>query len=424
MSVPGSVYPSFDPMGTATPKRSRRRLFVIVTAVLVVCLVGGAILVLNGGGLFSTEVEAEPIQTAGANPFMPPVGTDQAGVTAPAQMTATTGQLPAVPGNVQGLYGGTLNTSSCDPEAMISFLAQHPDKAAAWAGVEGIPAAGLAAYIRSLTPVILRTDTAVTNHGFADGQATTVHSVLQAGTAALVDSMGVPRSRCFCGNPLTPAVRYSDEHFSGPRWPTFAPTQIVTIQPSPVVIKVFVLVNPVTKTTVIERPVGTSGIKDSPGPPIQQPSTGSTAMTSAAPAPNDPATADIAGTYSLNKTILVCNFGHCDPSPLTVRIDCTGEQCSVTTTDGSWVDQHPLTHDGATWQTSGPEPGQVSCNGGNHPGAAISLELTVDSTTTVGGVSKADKLSGTFAVSAPATVSSQGQCDAGNSRFALAGART
>ena len=43
--------------------------------------------------------------------------------------------------------------------------------------------------------MILRADTAVTNHGFRDGQATELHSVLQAGTAVLVDDQGQPVAR-------------------------------------------------------------------------------------------------------------------------------------------------------------------------------------------------------------------------------------
>ena len=58
------------------------------------------------------------------------------------------------------------------------------------------------AFLRGLTPVVLRADTRVTNHGFRDGSATSFQSVLQAGTAVLVDDHGAPRVRCACGNPL------------------------------------------------------------------------------------------------------------------------------------------------------------------------------------------------------------------------------
>ena len=64
--------------------------------------------------------------------------------------------------------------------------------------------AGIGAYVDSLTPVVLTDDTLVTNHGYRDGHATTLPAVLQAGTAVMVDTLGVPRVKCNCGNPLTP----------------------------------------------------------------------------------------------------------------------------------------------------------------------------------------------------------------------------
>jgi hypothetical protein len=42
----------------------------------------------------------------------------------------------------------------------------------------------------------------VTNHSFVDGRAVAFQSILQAGTAVLVDQDGVPVARCRCGNPL------------------------------------------------------------------------------------------------------------------------------------------------------------------------------------------------------------------------------
>jgi hypothetical protein len=63
--------------------------------------------------------------------------------------------------------------------------------------------------VAGLTPVLLRADTRVTNHGYRDGVATPRQSVLQAGTAVLVDGFGVPRVRCSCGNPLTEPIPLS-----------------------------------------------------------------------------------------------------------------------------------------------------------------------------------------------------------------------
>ena len=79
-----------------------------------------------------------------------------------------------------GLYGGTLNTTTCDKGKLILFLTQNPDKGAAWAGVLGIPATQIPAYVTGLTSVLLRSDTLVTNHGYANGLATVIPAVLQA----------------------------------------------------------------------------------------------------------------------------------------------------------------------------------------------------------------------------------------------------
>jgi hypothetical protein len=250
---------------------------VIGLAVAVVIVVPGALLVPR---YFAADVTyAEPINTPGTNgnPFMPSVGTDQPGVTAPSGSGGTfTGATP-------GLYGGTQNNSSCDRQAMVEFLREHPDKGAAWADVEGITQADLAGYILSLTPVLLRSNTLVTNHGFSNGHATTLHSVLQPGTAVLVDKYGIPRARCFCGNPLTPPMRTTTSRYRGPTWPALSPATSTTIKPVATEISLFTLVNPFTGQ-VFSRPAGTSGERDRPQGVQVPPRTPETSS----PAPSEP----------------------------------------------------------------------------------------------------------------------------------------
>jgi len=124
-------------------------------------------------------------------------------------------------GGTPGLYGGTLHNAECDRTSMIQFLRANPDKASAWAQVEKISVNDIPGYINQLTPVILRADTTVTNHGFKDGQANPLQSVLQTGTAVLVDPYGVPRARCYCGNPLGPPEPPVNAEYEGPEWPRF-----------------------------------------------------------------------------------------------------------------------------------------------------------------------------------------------------------
>ncbi len=144
-----------------------------------------------------------------------------------------------------GLYGGTRNNASCDQEQMIEFLAENPEKGAAWAGAQGISTADIPAYIRSLTPVVLRADTRVTNYGFRNGRAYAKPAVLQMGTAVLIDEYGIPRARCSCGNPLAPPTPLPEGHvYVGDPWPGFRPeTVIVVVNTTNVVIQELVVVD-------------------------------------------------------------------------------------------------------------------------------------------------------------------------------------
>ena len=63
--------------------------------------------------------------------------------------------------------------------------------------------------IRSLQPVTLTRDARVTNYSFEDGRAVGFQSILEAGTAVLVDRYGEPVARCRCGNPLSKPIFYA-----------------------------------------------------------------------------------------------------------------------------------------------------------------------------------------------------------------------
>jgi hypothetical protein len=236
----------------------RRRVGLIVASALAVVLVviSGATLALAlNRRADPAEVSREPIRTGGVNPFMPPVGQDRSGVTGPQHVGGN------FPGNTPGLYGGTLNQAACDPEAMVRFLQTHPEKAAAWAGVEGIAVSEIPSYVARLTPVVLRSDTAVTNHGFAGGRATVIRAVLQAGTGVLIDEYGVPRAKCYCGNPLTPPATVTRPRYVGGTWSDFTPDQVTIVQPAPSAVNEFTLVDPSTSQP-FRRPVGTRGGSD------------------------------------------------------------------------------------------------------------------------------------------------------------------
>jgi hypothetical protein len=77
-----------------------------------------------------------------------------------------------------GLYGGTRNYKTRDANKLIAFLEQNPSKAAAWASTLAIQTTQIKQYVEKLTPVLLPTDTRVTNHGFVNGVADPIQSVL------------------------------------------------------------------------------------------------------------------------------------------------------------------------------------------------------------------------------------------------------
>lgn len=274
----------------------------------------------------SDAIYAEPSQQPGTNgnPFMPPVGNDQRNVTPPQGAGGT------FTGATSGLYGGTLNNSTCDRQAMITFLQANPDKGAAWAEVQGISQTDLPRYISRLTPVLLRSDTSVTNHGFHGGHATTLHSVLQAGTAVLVDAYGVPRSRCYCGNPLTPSVAPTTKRYAGPTWSGFSPAAVTTITPAATEITEFTLVNPYTQE-VIYRPAGTAGEQDHSTTPTRTPQTPAQTPSQVPAQQPDIVPAGFVGTWS--GSVTQDNYAR---SPYSATIQITGGGIGQTVATGEY----------------------------------------------------------------------------------------
>jgi hypothetical protein len=105
-------------------------------------------------------------------------------------------------------FGGSGSNRVCDRDKLLRFLKANPERMRAWAEALGVPPRlkAVRRYIAKLHPVTLTRDTRITNHAFRDGRAVPFQAILKAGTAVLVDRHGTPVVRCFCGNPLKPAV--------------------------------------------------------------------------------------------------------------------------------------------------------------------------------------------------------------------------
>ncbi|MEU8519895.1 DUF6777 domain-containing protein [Streptomyces sp. NBC_01216] len=250
----------------------------------------------NGGGGSASgggEVFLQNASATGPDPFTPSTARAPDASPSAATLPSPTGSADAnatrsVSGAAPGLYGGTRNAASCDVEQQVRFLTAAPAQNASFASVLGISANEVPGYLRSLTPLQLRVDTRVTNHGFRDGTATAYQSVLQAGTAVLVDDRGVPRVRCACGNPLTPPVAQKSPKTTGAAWPGYQPAQVVVVAPSVTVVNVFVVFDPSDGDWFTREPGDTGGKDKHTTPPTAPPSpsvsdSGSTSPSSPVP---------------------------------------------------------------------------------------------------------------------------------------------
>ncbi|MCZ4119997.1 DUF6777 domain-containing protein, partial [Streptomyces sp. H39-S7] len=231
----------------------------------------------GGSASPGTEVLLQPAGATGPDPFTQSTAKDSSEPASPSPLPSglsSDADGSTAPGSSPGLYGGTFKSASCDVEQQIDFLTGDSAKAQAFAGVQGIEPSEIPAYLRSLTPVQLRTDISVTNHGFKNGKATAFQSVLQAGTAVLVGDHGEPRVRCACGNPLQPPTAPAQSaQTTGQAWPSYDSSKVVTVEDASEDVDVFVLYD-AQKEEWFNRPRGETGATDTlTKPPTSAPTT-------------------------------------------------------------------------------------------------------------------------------------------------------
>ncbi|MEZ5170899.1 MAG: toll/interleukin-1 receptor domain-containing protein [Acidimicrobiia bacterium] len=225
------------PPPVAAPAKHSKRTGLIAggaAALVLVLAVAGWLLLSSDDSASAGELFLEPASEQGDDPFTSsfaafepdggeltdPPGSDDSGS---AELTSATGSDP-------GLYGGSNELAVCDSAQLVAFLDDEAEKASAFAGVLGIEPDGIGDYVAGLTPLVLREDVRVTNHGFESGSATSFQAVLQTGTAVLVDDLGVPRVKCNCGNPLTsPDDIRGDVTYAGTAWPGYDPALSIVV---------------------------------------------------------------------------------------------------------------------------------------------------------------------------------------------------
>ncbi|MFC3572544.1 DUF6777 domain-containing protein [Streptomyces yaanensis] len=224
--------------------------------------------ILASGTRTGGEIFLQPAAAQGPDPFtastvVSAVASGSVTRTPQAGADRSTSVARSFSGATPGLYGGTQSVGSCDVERQTAFLTADRARGRAFAQASGIGQASIPAFLHGLTSVVLRADTRVTNHGFRDGRATGYQSVLEAGTAVLVDGRGVPRVRCACGNPIdAPAAVKGAHATSGRSWTGYRPAQVITVIPAPQTVTHITIISIEHRNTWIERRIGDDGHRD------------------------------------------------------------------------------------------------------------------------------------------------------------------
>lgn len=227
------------------------------------CALSAAVIAVGCAGSGGTETRSSgevfllPAADRGPDPFTPSTATTTPTPSAVVRAVRAVGapSARALSGSTPGLYAGTERVGSCDVNRQIAYLTSDPARTRAFARAEAVTEATVPDFLHGIAPVLLRADTRVTDHGFRHGRTTDFQSVLQAGTAVLVDDRGVPRVRCAGGNPLTPAVAERGRFGTkGRSWSGFRPGQVIVVTPAPQVITTVTIID-VVHGGWIERPI-------------------------------------------------------------------------------------------------------------------------------------------------------------------------
>ena len=216
--------------GNGGKASGKRKLVIALAAAVVLALIGGITVFVTTGGKTIAAMSYVSVDDPGPNPFMQSTTDKSVSTLVSDGDLAVAETSGAVDGSDPNLYGGSGQLSVCDANALVSNLKQDSMLNAAFAAGIGINAEDVEQFVLSLKSVVLRQDTWVTNHGYADGKPTPYQAVLQRGTAVMVDSWGVPRVRCSCGNPLAEAWNgYTAPSNASSSWDGYDSAKVATV---------------------------------------------------------------------------------------------------------------------------------------------------------------------------------------------------
>jgi hypothetical protein len=263
--------PPGPPAGTppapkgATPWWQSRTLRYIISGTLIVAAIV-VFFVGRSSNKASADVALVGKDTPGNETFTPPVAAPsppQAANTATAPAPSSGGLITAN-GDAAGLYAGQRDVPSCNATQLTSYLEANPAKQKAWAQAINLQPTDVKQFIATLTSVNLRVDTRVTEYKFADNKPQPHQSVLQSGTAVMLDRTGFPRVRCQSGNPLgEPRAVSSSPSYTGAAWPGFSPRQVVIVKPAQNT-GPFILIDSPTGSIFLRIPGGIADINRPP----------------------------------------------------------------------------------------------------------------------------------------------------------------
>jgi hypothetical protein len=311
--------------------------------------------------------------------------------------TRHTAMAPAVAGggdasgDKESLYGGMFDRSSCDRDRIATSVAEaSPARSGNWvlaatSDSHTLPPTDARRYISELTPVDVRADTRVTAHGFIGDQAYPYQSVLQAGTAVLVDRRGIPRVRCAGAIPIAPPRGTVDgADYRGPQWPGFNAAALVTVTPAPSDIRQFGLTG---DGRLFRRPAGTNGSRD-----VDQ----------------VPAQALIDGTYVLGGRQTTCNLTDCDSlTTRTITVTVTGCPDLCVIAGGEWAGTPKMVESMGYWTASGKPIPPFKCHG-SPVTTTFTVRLRVKTGTVVDGLWTAEQLEGVYGKNSTGAACSDG----------------